>query len=404
MRASVSWRTPRIVLLFGGLILFLCLGQRHSFGLFLSPMTMDLGWGREVFSVAIAIQNLVWGLAQPFAGMIADKQGSGRVLAAGAVSYAAGMLLMPYSTTGLELALSAGLLIGIGLSGTAFGIVYSAVGRAFTPERRGFALGAVGALGGLGQFVMLPYNQFLISNLGWASALIVLSATCALMIPLASGMVESPSAVSSRATTQSLAEAMGEAFRHPGFWLVTAGFLTCGFQLAFIATHLPAYLADQGLNANVAVTALAVVALSNILGTYVCGLFAGKYRQKYVLSALYFLRGLALLGFVALPVTSWSTYAFAAIMGVLWLGTVPLTTALVGRIFGLQYVATLFGFVFLGHQIGSFLGVWLGGALFDRTGSYQLVWILCIGLSLLAALVHFPVDDREIERHRMAPA
>jgi MFS family permease len=314
------------------------------------------------------------------------------------------MVLMPYSTTGLELALTAGVLIGIGLSGTAFGIVYSAVGRTFPVERRGFALGVVGALGGLGQFVMLPYNQFLISNVGWASALIVLSATCALMIPLSFGMVESQAAISGRATTQSLADAMREAFRHSGFWLVTAGFLTCGFQLAFITTHLPAYLADQGLSANVAVTALAVVALANILGTYLCGEFAGRYRQKYILSGLYFLRGLALLGFVAFPVTPWSTYVFAAAMGVLWLGTVPLTNALVGRIFGMQYVATLFGFVFLSHQIGSFFGVWLGGALFDRTGSYDVVWILAIGLSVLAAAVNFPVDDREIVRRRVVPA
>lgn len=394
MKAAL--RNPWVVLLCGGLILFLCLGQRHSFGLFLRPMTTDLGWGRETFSIALALQNLIWGLAQPLTGMVADKYGSHRVLLAGAVAYALGVLLMPYSTDGLAFALSAGLLVGLGLSGTAFGIVYGAVGRAFPAEKRGSALGLVGALGGLGQFLMLPLNQVLISNLGWAVALIALSALCALMVPLAFGCVERIDAP--KGQSQSLGQALKEAFSHSGFWLLTVGFLTCGFQLAFITTHLPAYMADKGANVNVAVTALAIVALSNILGTYLCGYLGGKYSKKYLLSGLYLVRGVAILGFVMLPITPLSTYVFAAVMGLLWLGTVPLTNGLVGQIFGLQYVSTLFGFVFLSHQIGGFLGVWLGGMLFDRTGSYEIVWILSIGLSALAAIVNFPINDREILR------
>lgn len=395
-------RNPWVVLACGGLIMFLCLGQRHSFGLFLRPMTEDLGWGRETFSIALALQNLVWGLAQPLSGMMADKFGSHRVLLLGAIAYALGVFLMPYSPHGLAFALSAGLLVGIGLSGTAFGIVYGAVGRAFPPAKRANALGLVGAIGGLGQFMMLPLNQSLISNLGWSAALIALSALCALMIPLAYGCAERIDAPAG--PSQSLGAALREAFGHSGFWLLTTGFLTCGFQLAFIATHLPAYMADKAMNANVAVNALAIVALANILGTYLCGYLGGWLPKKYLLSAVYLFRGAAILGFVALPISPATTYAFAAAMGLLWLGTVPLTSGLVGQIFGLQYVSTLFGFVFLSHQLGSFLGVWLGGLLFDRTGSYEIVWVLAIGLSVLAAAVNYPINDREIVRERLEPA
>lgn len=395
-------RNPWVVLVCGGLILFLCFGQRHSFGLYLRPMTMELGWGRETFSLALAVQNLVWGLAQPLTGMVADRHGSHRVLLLGAIAYALGVFLMAYSPDGLTFALSAGLLVGFGLSGTAFGIVYGTVGRAFPPEKRANALGLVGAIGGLGQFMMLPLNQVLLSNFGWAAALITLSAVCALMIPLAFGCVERVD--SPAGPSQSLGEALKEAFGHSGFWLLTIGFLTCGFQLAFIATHMPAYLADKGLTANVAVNALAIVALANVLGTYLCGFLGGRYAKKHLLSGVYLLRGLAILAFVALPISPGSAYLFAAFMGLLWLGTVPLTNGLIGQIFGLQYVSTLFGFVFLSHQVGSFLGVWLGGLLFDRTGSYAIVWVLSIGLSMLAAVVNYPIDDREIVRRPFAAA
>jgi MFS family permease len=395
-------RNPWALLVCGGLILFFCLGQRHSFGLFLRPMTSQLGWGRETFSIALALQNLVWGLAQPVSGIIADKFGSHRVLLLGAMAYALGVFLMAFSPDGLTFALSAGLLVGFGLSGTAFGIVYGAVGRAFSPEKRANALGLVGAIGGLGQFMMLPLNQALINSLGWASALIALSAVCALMMPLAFGCVERID--TPKGPSQCLGEALKEAFGHTGFWLLTIGFLTCGFQLAFITTHLPAYMADKAVSANIAVTALAIIALSNILGTYLCGYLGGRYSKKYLLSGTYFVRGVSILAFVALPITPLSTYLFAAVMGLIWLGTVPLTNGLVGQIFGLQYVSTLFGFVFLSHQIGGFLGVWLGGMLFDRSGSYEIVWILSIGLSVLAAVVNLPINEREIARTAMKPA
>lgn len=397
------WRSPAVTLVCGGLILFLCLGQRHSFGLFLRPITMDLLWSRETFSIAIALQNLVWGMAQPFSGMIADKYGAHRVMVAGGALYALGLLLMPFSGSGLSFAVSAGLLIGLGLSGTGFGIVYGAVGRAFPLEKRAHALGVVGALGGLGLFMMLPFNQMLIDQLGWASALIALSAACSLMVPLAFGFTGT-SGASRPAASQSVGQAVREAFSHSGFWLLTLGFLACGFQLAFIATHLPAYLADRQLTPEVAVTALAVVALFNVAGSYLGGYLGGRFSKKYLLTGVYLARGLAILLLLALPPSAAVTYLFAAIMGLLWLGTVPLTSGIIGQIFGLQYVSTLFGFVFFSHQLGSFLGVWLGGVLFDRTGSYDVVWMLAIGLSVLSAALHFPIDDKEVMRARAAAA
>lgn len=380
----------------GGLILFLCLGQRHSFGLFLAPMTADLHWGRESFAFAIALQNLVWGLAGPFTGWVADRYGAGRVLAAGALCYAAGLFLMPLSGDALSFALSAGVLVGLGQSGTGFGIVYGAIGRAVAPARRSSALGLAGALGGLGQFAMLPWNHALIGHLGWAAALIALSASVALMLPLAFGCVERGAPPSGPG--QSAGDALVQALGHPGFLLLVLGFLACGFQLAFIATHLPAYLLDNGLNARVGVIALALVALFNIAGTWIFGSMGDRLRKKYLLSGLYLGRGAVILVYFLLPVSAASTYAFAAAMGFLWLGTAPLTNGLVGQIFGVRYLSMLFGIVFLGHQIGSFLGVWLGGWLFDRSGSYAGVWLIALGLSLIAALLHLPIDDRSLER------
>ncbi|HVL57797.1 MAG TPA: MFS transporter [Burkholderiaceae bacterium] len=400
---SRASRSLALIVVSGGLILFLCLGQRHSFGLFLAPMSTDMGWGRETFSFAIALQNLVWGLAQPFAGMAADRLGAVRVLLAGAVCYAAGLALMPYSTDGLTLALSAGVLIGVGLSGTAFGIVYGAVGRLVPPASRGTALGIVGALGSFGLFAMLPLNHLLIAQLGWSAALIALSALCALMIPLAFGVPDRGGAAAG-AGQQSMPAALREAFGHSGFWLLTAGFLTCGFQLAFIGVHLPAFLQDRGHGPEVAVTALAVVALFNVAGTYLCGYYGERLSRKRLLAALYLVRGGAIAAFALLPVSPATIYPFCAVMGLLWLGTVPLTTGLIGKIFGMRYVSTLFGFVFLSHQIGSFAGVWLGGHLFDATGSYDLAWLVAAALGLFAAVMNWPIDDREIVRPQVAAA
>ncbi len=388
------------MLICGGLILSLSLGQRHSFGLFLQPMTLDLGWGRETFSFAIALQNLVWGLAQPFTGMIADKYGSGKVAAAGAVSYTLGLLLMADSRTGAELIVSAGLLVGLGLSGTGFAIVYGVVGRAFKPEKRSAALGVAGALGSFGQFILLPLNQALVTSLGWGATLIVLSFVVALMLPLSSALAEEDGERS--VARQPLRQALREAFSHQGFWLLTMGFLTCGFQLAFIATHLPTYLIDRKVSAETGMTALALVGLFNIPGTYLCGYLGDRFRKKYLLSALYLARGAFIALFVMLPISPFSVCLFSAAMGLLWLGTVPLTNGLVGQMFGVQYMATLFGFVFFSHQVGSFLGAWLGGYVFDATGSYGLVWMISIALSVTAGIINWPIDDREAQHLQAA--
>ena len=389
-------RAPWLMLTCFGMILFLCIGQRHSFGLFLRPMSMGLGWERATFSFAIALQNLVWGVSQPFTGMLADRYGARRTFIAGGICYALGLYGMSQAASGLQLAVSAGLLVGLAQSGTGFGIVYGALGKIVSAEKRGMALGIVGAFGSLGQFAMLPSNQALIAHLGWSHALLVGAGLCLLMAALAFG-TPAGAAKPVASTGQSMGQALSQAFRHKGFLLLTLGFFACGFQLAFIATHLPAYLADQGLSPTVGVTALAIVALANILGTWLCGYFGEKFSKKYLLAAIYGIRGVALAAFVLLPVTLLTTYVFAAVMGLIWLGTVPLSNGVVGQIFGYQYISTLYGFVFLSHQLGSFLGVWLGGLLFDLTGSYQAVWVIAIGLSAVAAIISLPIDDRAIQ-------
>jgi MFS family permease len=398
LTAQTAWRTPGVVLVCGGLILTLSLGVRHSFGLFLQPMTVEHGWGRETFAFAIALQNLVWGFAQPFAGMIADRHGAGRVLVAGVLLYVVGLALMTQAASGLALASSAGLLIGLGLAGTTFGVVYGVIGRAYPPQQRSQALGIAGAAGSFGMFAMLPFAQTLLSGLGWISALLVMAAAAALMAPLASALVEKRPAAD--APQQSIAQALGEAGAHRGFWLLCWGFFVCGFQVVFIAAHLPAYLADLKFGPEVGMMALALIGLFNILGTWGAGWLGGRYTKKYLLSGIYLLRGTAIIAFLSLPITAASVYVFAAVMGVLWLSTVPLTNGVVSQIFGVNYLATLFGIVFLFHQVGSFLGVWLGGYLYDLTGSYQVVWVISIGLSAMAALLNWPIDDRPVARLR----
>ncbi|MBI2313495.1 MAG: MFS transporter [Betaproteobacteria bacterium] len=399
MTHQTNWRTPLVILLCGGLILTLSLGLRHGFGLFLKPMTLDLGWSRETFAFALALQNLVWGAAQPVAGAIADKLGAGRVLAGGGLLYALGLVLMAHSGTGLEFSLSAGILVGLGLSGTSFGVVYGVIARAFPPEKRSMALGIAGAAGSFGQFSLLPVGQALIAQYGWYVALLAIGGLAAIMTPLAVALAGAPrSAGHPGAAKQSLAEALREAGAHRGFWLLTFGFFVCGFQVVFIGVHFPAFLADRGLSPVTGMTALALIGLFNIFGTYGCGWLGGRYSKKYLLAALYLLRGVAIILFLAFPITPASVYLFAATMGLLWLGTVPLTSGLVAQIFGVNYLATLFGIVFFSHQVGSFAGVWLGGYSYDLTGSYQVVWVISIGLSVVAALLHWPIDEREVVR------
>jgi len=396
-----NWRTPGVVLLCGGVILTLSMGTRQGFGLFLQPMTFDLGWSRETFAFALALQNLVWGASQPFFGMIADRKGAGWVLAAGAALYATGLVLMAMSTTGWQFSLATGLFVGLAQGCTTFSIVFGVVSRIFPPERRSMALGLSSAAGSFGQFAMLPYTGTLISQFGWLNALLILAVSAALIAPLASALVEKHGKDAAGGLTQSVAEAVREAFAHKSFLLLTAGYFVCGFQLAFITVHFPAYLLDKGLSANVGMFALALVGLFNIFGSFASGALGARYTKKYLLSSIYFLRSIAIALFILAPVSEASVYLFSAAIGLLWLSTVPLTNGVIAGIFGVAYMSTLSGFVFFSHQIGSFIGVWLGGYLFDHTGSYQVVWLISIALGAFAAVVNLPIEERLIAR---APA
>ena len=389
-----SWRTPAVVLACGGLILMLALGTRQSFGLFLRPMSMDLGWGREAFSFAIALQNLVWGCAMPFAGAIADRYGGGRVVAAGGLAYGAGLLAMAYSTTPLGFNLAAGLLVGLGLSCTGFGVVLAVVARAFPPEKRSVAVGIAGACGSFGQFAMLPWAQGLISDFGWLNALLAFAFLALIMVPLGAALAGRNAAEDE--STQSIGAALREAVAHRGFWLLTASFFVCGFQTIFVMTHLPAYLVDRGLTPAQGMTALAVIGLFNILGSYGCGALGGRYSKRLLLAWIYAIRAVAIGVFIAAPLTAAGTYLFAAVLGLTWLGTVPLTNSLVGQIFGVKFLSTLFSISFLGHQLGAFIGAWAGGAVYDITGSYQPVWLAAIALSVLAAALCVPINERAL--------
>jgi MFS family permease len=390
----MRWRTPALILACGGLILMLALGTRQSFGLFLRPMSLDLGWGREVFSFAIALQNLAWGCAMPFLGLIADRYGAGRVLAAGGLAYGVGLLGMAHSTAPLAFNAAAGLLVGFGLACTGFGVVMGVVARAFAPEQRSLAVGIVGACGSFGQFIMLPGSQGLISLFGWLNALAILGLLAFLMVPLGAALAGRNAA--EHESAQSIGAALAEAAQHRGFWLLTASFFVCGFQTIFVMTHLPAYLVDRGMSANEGMFALAVIGLFNIAGSAAAGALGGRYSKRLLLAWIYVIRALAITVFIAAPLTAAGTYLFAAVLGLTWLGTVPLTNSLVGQIFGVKYLATLFSVAFLGHQLGAFIGAWIGGAVFDATGSYQLLWIAAIALSVMAAALCVPINERSL--------
>ncbi|MDT9000412.1 MFS transporter [Paucibacter sp. APW11] len=405
MDALRRWALP---LLCGGVLMGLALGVRHVQGLFLLPIAFDRGWGRESVALALAAQNLIWGLAQPFAGMVADRWGSRRVLFGGALLYALGLATMAGAQSLWQLYLGAGLLIGVGLAGTAFGVVYGALSRQVSASARATVLGLTGAVGGLGQFLAVPLTQGLLQSLGWAQALLCLAALFLLVLPLAWPLNDrqdnTQPADAAGAAGGSMGAAIRAALAERSFWLLNLGFLACGFQLAFIATHLPAYLLEQGLPAGVAARALALIALSNIAGTYACGWLGGRYAKKRLLSAIYLLRTAAMALFLLAPPSGLSVQLFCAAMGLLWLGTLPLTNGLVGQLFGLRYVSTLFGFTFVGHQLGAFLGVWLGGRLFDATHSYQLMWWLAMALGIVAALLHWPIDERPSPAARLGLA
>lgn len=389
------WAGALVALCCGSAILLLSLGIRHSFGLFLQPISFDQGWGRETFAFAMALQNLVWGASQPFAGALADRFGSRPIILGGALLYGAGLLSMAIFTDPVLFILGSGVLIGLGLSGTTFPVIFGTIGRLVAPERRSQAMGIVMAVGSFGQFLMLPLGLFLIDLTGWAGALMVLGGLALLALPLAFGMGEPREAASAVPSppSQGAGAALREALAMRDFWLLFMGFFACGFQVVFIAVHLPAFLADEGLSPGLATTVLALIGLVNIAGAYYAGVLGGRLRKPALLSWIYLARAGLIAVFVLLPITPITALAFGALMGLFWLSTVPLTNGTVASVWGVKHMSMLGGLVFFGHQLGAFLGGWLGGFLYDRTGSYDVAWAVAVGVSLVAALMNWPIRE-----------
>ncbi len=388
------------VLICGAAIVTLSMGIRHGFGLWLQPITQAQGWGRQEFAFAMAIQNLAWGFMGIFAGMVADRFGAFRVIAIGALIYGAGLLGMAWSTDPWVFALFTGVIIGTAQAGTTYAVIYGVIGRNVPAERRSWAMGVAAAAGSFGQFLMVPVEGLLISQMGWQTALVILAAAAMLIIPLAWGLREpalnTPGQVK---RNQTIAQALKEAFKYPSFQLLMAGYFVCGFQVVFIGVHMPSYLKDHGLAPQVASYALALIGLFNVFGTYAAGALGQKMAKKKILAFIYATRSVAIVLFLLAPLTPMSVYIFSAVMGLLWLSTVPPTNAAVAQIFGVAHLSMLSGFIFFSHQIGSFMGVWLGGYLYDKTGSYDIVWYLAIALGVFAALVNLPVRESPIQRH-----
>ena len=405
---SDTRRLPLLqLLLCASLILTLAMGIRHGFGLWMQPITQDQGWTREAFSRAIAVQNLSWGLFGIGAGMLADRWGGWRVLLGGALLWTLGLCGMALSESPLAFTLSTGVVIGAAQAASTYGVLYGIIGRQIAPEKRSWAMGVTGAAGSFGQFLLVPTEGWLISSFGWQQALLVLGASTLLIAPLALLLREpaTPGAAAGATTAQQgIWQAMREAMAYPSFRLLMAGYFVCGFQVVFIGVHLPSYLKDQGLAPQVASTALALIGLFNVFGTYIAGSLGQHVSKPRMLSAIYLLRSLVIVVFISAPLTPWSVYLFAAAMGLLWLSTVPPTNAVVAQIFGVQYMSMLGGIVFLNHQLGSFLGAWLGGRLYESTGSYDVVWWISVALGLFAAAVNWPVRETPIQRPVPQPA
>ena len=392
------------VLACGAAIVTLSMGIRHGFGLWLQPVTQAQGWTRETFAFAIAIQNLSWGVCGIFAGMLADKLGAFRVLLGGAVLYALGLAGMALSPTGFLFTLTAGVLIGAAQAGTTYAVIYGIIGRNISADKRSWAMGVAAAAGSFGQFLMVPIEGFLISNVGWQQALLILAGAVLLIMPLAFGLRETGFAGGqSPKRDQTIVQALREAFKYPSFQLLMAGYFVCGFQVVFIGVHMPSYLKDKGLPPEVAGYALALIGLFNVFGTYAAGSLGQRMPKKNILAFIYFARAVVITVFIAAPLSPMSVYIFASIMGLLWLSTVPPTNAAVAQIFGVAHLSMLGGFVFFSHQIGSFLGVWLGGLLYDRMGSYDIVWYITIALGIFAGLINLPVREAPIARLAAQP-
>lgn len=405
MTASTKTLSMTQLLLCGAAIVTLSMGIRHGFGLWLQPVTQTQGWSRETFAFAIAIQNLAWGVSGIFAGMAADRFGAFRVVVVGSVLYALGLIGMAGATTPLMFSLTAGVLIGMAQAGTTYAVIYGVIGRNVPADQRSWAMGVAAAAGSFGQFLMVPTEGFLIDSFGWQEALVILGVAALMMVPLAWGLREPGfGARASLRREQTILQALTEAFRYPSFQLLMAGYFVCGFQVVFIAVHMPSYLKDHGLSPQVAGYALALIGLFNVFGTYAAGALGQRLPKRHILAFIYLARAVAISVFLLVPLSPLSVYIFSAVMGLLWLSTVPVTNAAVAQIFGVAHLSMLSGFVFFSHQIGSFMGVWLGGYLYDRTGSYDLVWYIAIGLGVLAALVNLPIKEAMIVRRPVAQA
>jgi MFS family permease len=395
-----SWRTPLLIIVCGCAIGLLSFGPRSSLGFFIQPMSREFSWGRDVFGLALALQNLLWGLGQPVAGAIADRFGVVRVMWVGALLYAGGLLMMRYAATPLSLDLGAGVLIGFGLSGCSFNLVLSAFSKLLPLERRGLALGAGTAAGSFGQFLFAPFGVALITNFGWQAALTVFAGLILLIVPL-SLMLATPPAASTYlpvADQQSFRTALSEAFGHRSFVLLVLGFFTCGFQLAFVTVHLPAYLVDRGIPAQTGGWVIACIGLFNIIGSFSVGWLQNRLPKRYILSAIYLTRAITIVAFISFPITTFSAILFGAVTGLTWLSTVPPTSALVALMFGTRWFSMLYGFVFVSHQVGGFLGVWLGGVIFERFGSYGPVWWLSVLFGVMSALINLPIVEKPVLR------
>jgi MFS family permease len=392
---------PGIVIACGCLVLCISFGARAGFGLYLQPISLEFGWGREVLSFSLALQQIVWGALGPLAGAIADRYGTGKVVAACGALYALGLVGMSYAQTPIAMHFAAGILVGGALAGATFATVLAVIGRVVPPEKRSTALGIATAAGSFGQFLFLPLTQFLIGTFNWHVALLIMAAMSALIMPLAAALSGSSASSSSG---QSLGAALREAMRERGFHLLFWGYFVCGFHIAMLTVHLPSFVTDAGLSVTHGMTALALIGLFNIVGTLGAGWAGGRFSKKYLLSSIYSVRAVLISILVFLPLSPLTLYIFAVGIGLLWLGTVPLTNGLVGQIFGLRYMATLTAIVFFGHQIGGFLGVWLAGYLYDTTGSYLGAFYMSIALGVFAALINLPVNEKPLAERSHAQA
>jgi MFS family permease len=400
-----TWRTPALVIGMGCLITLIAFGPRSTMGFFLTPLSNANHWGRDVFAFALALQNLLWGIGQPLGGMIADRFGTIRVVCTGALLYAAGLVLMSHATSVPLLDASAGVLLGFGLAGCSFPVILAAFGKILPNEYRSIAFGFGTAAGSFGQFLYSPIAVMLMDTFGWQQTLIIFAVSMLGVLPLSLALATPPpTSTTERASTQSLRHALGEAFAHRSYILLVLGFFTCGFQLQFITVHMPSYLVDRGLSAQVGGWTIATIGLFNIIGSVTAGWLGDRMPKRYLLAFIYFVRAAAILAFISFPVTTVSCLIFAAIMGLMWLSTVPPTNGIIALMFGTKWLATLAGFAFFSHQVGDFLGVWLGGIAFDRTGSYNVVWWLAILFGVLSALINLPIVEKPVARMAAAPA